>query len=71
MVLDFGNHILSSITNSAHGKGREPIWKHSSEEKASKGVWLKDVDIEDRWVIESLRNASYEGTEKSEGNKAC
>ena len=70
LVVDFGNHVLSSISDGAHSQGREPIWKHSSEEKTSKGVGLKDVDIEDSWVIECLRNASHKGTEESERNEA-
>jgi hypothetical protein len=51
LSVDLNNHILGSITNGAHGKGREPVWKHSTDEETSKGVWLEDVYTVDTWVL--------------------
>lgn len=41
---DLKDHGLSGVTDSGHGKSRESVWEHSTNEETSEGNGLKDVD---------------------------
>jgi hypothetical protein len=68
LSLDFFNHLLSGITDSTHGEGREPVREHRSEQESSKGVGVEDINLNLDFV--SFTNTSDEGTEESEGDES-
>jgi len=57
------HHLLSSISDSLHGHGRESIWEHGTDEESADLNWLKDIDG-------FLFNSSDESTKKSKTNEA-
>ena len=69
LSVDLSNHILSSFTDSGHGKSGESVGEHSTEEETSEGEGLEDVNLVGISVA-SLSNTGNEGTEESEGNEA-
>lgn len=75
LSVDLNNHILGSITNGAHGKGREPVWKHSSDKETSKCVWFKNVNTVNScslfWSCLVFCDSCDVCTEESKSDKAC
>ena len=78
---DFFEHFLSGITDSLHGHSGEPVWEHSTDEEASEGEGLEDVDlvgvhslgscvISIRHGLNGVSNAGHEGTEEGESDEA-
>jgi hypothetical protein len=74
---DFSNHGLSGITDSGHGKSREGVWEHSTDEETSEGEGLKDVDgggtlVNLVGVVEGevSLNTGNIGTEKSKSDES-
>jgi hypothetical protein len=75
LSLDFDDHVLGGISNSTHSKGREPVWKHSSDKETSKCVWFKNVNTVNScsffWSCLVFCDSCDVCTEESKSDKAC
>ena len=81
LILDFTEHLLSSITDSLHGHGGEPVWEHGTNEETSESERLKDVDLVSIGSLcglifnvvhlsDAVGDTSDEGTEEGKSDKA-
>ena len=84
LSLDLLEHVLSGITDSLHGHGREPVGEHSADEETSEGEGLKDVDlvgvvdggslrgytVSPVHVANGVGGTGHEGTEEGESDEA-
>lgn len=78
---DFPEHVLGGITDGLHGHGGEPVGEHGTNEEASEGEGLKNVDLVglkglNKAVLslghdsDGVGNTGHEGTEESESDEA-
>lgn len=81
LILDFTEHLLSSITDSLHGHGGEPVWEHGTNEETSESERLKDVDLVSIGSLcglifnvvhlsDAVGDTSDEGTEEGKSDEA-
>jgi len=84
LSLDLNEHLLGGITDGLHGHGGEPVGEHSSDEEASEGEGLEDVDLVGvvngvllrdggtgpGQVGDGVGGTGHEGTEEGKSDKA-